>query len=248
MFDLSLPQVCKRSLFLILALSLCVSASHFIPKAAARNQQPNNPPIAVDHVYSLHRYLVQDSPGLLVDDYDPDGEEIHLGGNIGWGATPHGALYQDWFGGFRYSPSRGFTGADVFTYAVCDYHWACSNATATFNVVNNPPTATGHTYTVHGTLNQPAPGFLANNPDPDGDPVSYSGNNGCGPIAHGYFCRWPDGRFSYSPNGGYIGTDQYAYTVCDDLGACSGDTITFNVVNSAPTVGADSYITHGLYK
>lgn len=50
-----------------------------------------------------------------------------------------------------------------------------------------------------------------------------------------------DGTFTYTPDPGYIGPDQFDYTVCDDNGLCDFGTVFINVipVNGTPVAVDD---------
>src|SRR5438876_2732365 len=97
---------------------------------------------------------------------------------------------------------------------------------------NSPPVAVDDAYTVHGTTQLPS--VLANDYDPDGDGIQFA-SYGSQP-QNGYLVGssgFPPS--SYTPNFGYTGTDTFTYSICDNLGACSGfATVTLNVGNSAP--------------
>ncbi|MBN9612829.1 MAG: tandem-95 repeat protein, partial [Actinobacteria bacterium] len=63
-----------------------------------------------------------------------------------------------------------------------------------------------------------APGLLANDTDPDGDPLTVKsvGSNGQGATAHGTVTSWTaGGGISYTPNPGWHGKDQFSYVLSD---------------------------------
>jgi Domain of unknown function (DUF4082)/Bacterial Ig domain/Cohesin domain len=76
------------------------------------------------------------------------------------------------------------------------------------------PVAAGDSYTTDQDLklSVPAPGVLANDSDPNGDPLV--ARLFVGP-AHGSLALSPDGSFAYTPASGYRGTDGFQYVVLD---------------------------------
>ena len=101
---------------------------------------------------------------------------------------------------------------------------------------NQPPTATNDTYTVDEdqTLNVSAPGLLANDSDPDGDPLIISTHTS---PSHGTLTIQNDGAFTYTPATNYNGPDSFTYTVSDGHGNTATATvnITVNPTQDPPT-------------
>lgn len=222
----------------------------FIVCAVVGQARSNSAPVAIADSYTVHRTLTVLAPGVLVNDFDPDGDPIMVqnpsGGSVS--ATPHGTIITWSDGGFTYAPLFGYVGTDTFPYSICDTRGACSNSTTvTFNVTNQPPSASSESYTVHQTINFPEPGLLGNDSDPEGDPIHLDIPTGAGGGAtpHGVIFSYGAGRFTYVAAIPYVGPDNYAYRVCDDLGACSPyTTANFNVVNQPPSVSSESYVVH----
>jgi RHS repeat-associated protein len=207
----------------------------------------NSAPLAVNDSYNVHNSLQTNGNavpyGLLHNDYDPDWDYMYCVEKSVY--TAHGSAYISFYGNVTYYPTSGFTGTDSTTYTVCDTHSACSNATITFNVVNNPPTVADDSYNVHTSLqtslySQPY-GVLHNDYDPDGDSFTCGVKNNVA-TAHGSASITYQGNVTYYPATGFVGTDSLTYTACDGLNACSNGTITFNVNNQPPTVGNDLYV------
>jgi hypothetical protein len=118
--------------------------------------------------------LTVNSPGVLVNDYDADGDSLTAVLVTG---VSSGTLSLAMDGSFTYTPNAHFFGTDSFTYSASDGQAASDPATVqiTVNQVNSPPDVTpaspslgclwppNHTYTdvtVGGII------------DPDGDLVS----------------------------------------------------------------------------
>ena len=104
-------------------------------------------------------------------------------------------------------------------------------------------------YTVHGSfgtpLDSPPYGVLKNDSDPDGDPLSCVFSNVGTPL--GTALIFANGNTSFIAGYGKTGTVTVPYTVCDNHGACSSSTVTFDVVNQAPVAGTDEYTVHGIF-
>jgi VCBS repeat-containing protein len=84
-------------------------------------------------------------------------------------------------------------------------------------------------------LNQPAPGVLSNDTDPDGDDLTAALVDN---VTHGKLTFKPDGSFSYAPDKDFFGTDTFTYKA-NDGSADSGVTrvtITVNPINDPPTL------------
>jgi VCBS repeat-containing protein len=108
---------------------------------------------------------------------------------------------------------------------------------------NDPPVAANDAYTVPegGTLNVPAPGVLANDSDPDGDPMTAVLVSG--PANASSFTLNADGSFNYVHNGGETTSDSFTYRasatgVTSNVATVS---ITITPVNDAPFANNDSY-------
>lgn len=109
---------------------------------------------------------------------------------------------------------------------------------------NRPPKAEPDSYStaMDTALVVPAPGFLANDSDPNGD--TFSATAGTQP-AHGTLSANVAGAFTYTPRAGFTGTDSFTYTVTDRNGASATGTVTIQVVrdNTPPDGAADRYAT-----
>jgi VCBS repeat-containing protein len=104
-------------------------------------------------------------------------------------------------------------------------------------VTNRAPTANPDAYsTAEDTpLTVAAPGVLANDSDPDNNPLSAVLVSG---PSHGALSLNPDGSFTYAPAINHIGSDSFTYQASDGTLASGLATVTLTVtaVNDAPTV------------
>lgn len=108
---------------------------------------------------------------------------------------------------------------------------------------NQPPAAADNAYSTPAStpLNTAANGVLANDSDPDGDPIAAV--LVAGP-AHGSLTLHANGSFSYTPAAGYTGPDSFTYTATDGVLASASATVTIQVgaapgvtVPTVPTLG-----------
>jgi len=131
----------------------------------------NNPPHAVADGYAVHGNLYLSGPDALrKNDSDPDDDSFSV---VSFTQASHGTFtYSYSYGAAVYQPNYAFTGTDSISYQICDNLGLCDSATATFNVVNDPPKASPDEYStdVNQTLFVGGPDALvANDSDPEHD-------------------------------------------------------------------------------
>ena len=150
------------------------------------------------------------------DDYiDPSTVEVAI-------EAEHGTTAVQDDGSILYTSEPGFGGQDQFTYRITDPEGLAGGApvTVTVEAVNRPPVAVADTAMT-------APGIaididvLANDSDPDGDPLTIiafgqPSNGAVGVVV-------ADNTIRYTPRGGFTGTDRFAYVIADDEGAQSNE-------------------------
>jgi hypothetical protein len=83
-----------------------------------------------------------------------------------------------------------------------------------------------------------APGVLYNDSNPTGGPLSAGLVSG---PAHGALALNADGSFTYTPNGGYVGTDSFTYHASGSSGTSNTAIVTLSVVNMPPSVSGVAY-------
>jgi large repetitive protein len=108
---------------------------------------------------------------------------------------------------------------------------------------NDPPVANNDTYTVleGGTLNVPAPGVLANDADPEGQPITAILVSG--PSHATSFALNADGSFTYVHDGSETTLDSFTYKANDGSLDSNVATVTIHItpVNDPPLANNDSY-------
>jgi len=127
---------------------------------------------------------------------------------------------------------------------------AATNGSARSNnaaaMINRPPVAVDDAYNAsQGTpLTIAAPGVLANDTDPDGDPLV--AELAADP-AHGAITLNANGSFSYVPDPGFVGVDSFIYLADDgtEFSAAATVTITVSAVpfHTTEIAGANRYAT-----
>ena len=169
---------------------------------------------------------------VKANDYDPNVGQT-LGNPTIVTPSPNGTATVNPDGTITFTPNPGFTGTTTFTYQVCDngFATACNTAVVTITVsappasLNNnlPPVAADDAnQTLKNTLvNGTA---AANDTDPNaGQTLTYSLLTN---PARGVMSLNANGTYSYTPNAGYVGTDQFLYKICDNGSPTLCDTAT----------------------
>ena len=214
------------------ALSISNPDGQTTSLASALTVQENQPPVAAGDAYSVRAFgtLNVPTPGVLGNDSDPNNEPISAVLQTG---PAHGALTLNPDGSFTYTPAPGFAGVDGFSYVASDGDLSSGAVTVTLTVIPNlPPSGTPDAYGTpfNTVLNVAAPGVLANDGDPDADPMSAVLVSGS---AHGSLTLNPNGSFAFTPATGYAGIDSFVYRVSD--GAASSAPVTVTLTINQPT-------------
>ncbi len=208
-----------------------------------------NTTVAVDDQYETD-VDVAVTGNVSGNDYDPEGDAqtVTLLSNPG-----NGNLTFSSNGSFTYTPNAGFIGTDSYTYRACDNGSpvACDVATVYILVEepfnpNNPPVAEDDINATH--INTPVDGnVITNDWDPDGDPILVVAIIS-GP-ANGVTSLSSNGLYTYTPDNGFLGEDQFEYQLCDNgtPRLCDTATVTIEVVDTIvvdvnrPPVAVDDY-------
>jgi Ca2+-binding RTX toxin-like protein len=107
-------------------------------------------------------------------------------------------------------------------------------------VQNGNADAVDDTFSINpgDTINLAGPGLLANDSDPDLDPLTLTnGTQGTKGVA----TYGADGSFTYVANQGAVGTDTLFYTISDGQGSFDVATITINIANALPVANDDAF-------
>ncbi|MCZ2140621.1 MAG: tandem-95 repeat protein, partial [Bacteroidia bacterium] len=172
---------------------------------------------------------------LLCNDSDPQGNTISNPTII---ANPsHGTVTVNPNGTVVYTPAPGYVGKDVYQYTICDngVPVACDTAYAYVTITDNP-ISNNQTYANDDAyvtkINTPVTDNVGlNDTDPQGDNVTFTKVTNPN---HGTVILNPDGTFTYTPNNGYTGPDQFIYSKCDDGTPTACDTATVYITIDRP--------------
>ena len=210
--------------------------------------ETNTPPVATGDIYSATAGLTLSANaanGLLANDSDPDNDPLTAELVE---APVFGTLTLNGDGSFNYTPNEDFPGIDQFRYQASDGQSLSNVAVVVIEVLavapNRPPLAIDDSY--QGVVGRQlvvaaAGGVLANDVDPDTDPMTVALVEA---TRFGSLQLNPDGSFVYTPDEGFIGTDQFRYRVEDSQELSSADavvTLTIRAENVAPVALPDAY-------
>ena len=138
-------------------------------------------------------------------------------------------------GQYTYTPNNGFTGIDNFYYSVCTLEdpTDCDTVKVTIRVLEDNLALIGPVAMndeVQAAVNTTVSGnVLANDLFPSGDQLVLN------PILnrepqHGKVVLERDGRFTYTPEAGFTGQDNFIYEICGSiLGLCETARVTITV-------------------
>ncbi len=205
----------------------------------------NDAPVAVNDSFSTFKNVALSlaAPGVLVNDTDV--ESNILSGVLVTTVT-HGTLSLNPNGGFLYTPSSNYTGADSFTYRAYDSGATGNVATVNISIglTNTAPVANNDSYTTaeDTTLAVPVAGVLTNDSDADADALTATLVTG---PTHGTLNLDANGGFTYTPATNYSGPDSFTYRANDGLtnSAVATVNITVTPVNDAPLADSQSVTT-----
>jgi VCBS repeat-containing protein len=211
-------------------VSLTVNAVNDGPTAAADSYTTDEDTV-----------LTVAAPGVLGNDIDPDSDPL----TAAIGALPaSGTVTMNADGSFSYTPTADFAGTDSFTYTASDGTLSSeTTVTITVNAVNEAPTAANDIFQIdedEPLTVDAAGGVMANDTDPDGDPLTATLATG---PANGTLSLAADGSFVYTPGANFGGDDSFTYSVSDGslTSGLATATITVCPVNDAPLAADDAY-------
>jgi len=166
---------------------------------------------------------------------------VALSSNPG-GATLSGTTTVNAVGGVAtFSDLTLNKGGNGYTLSALSSGLVAATSSA-FNVANRAPVASNDSYSTNEDtpLSVPAPGVLANDNDPDHDPIVAVKLTD---PAHGTVSLAANGSFTYTPQANFFGSDAFTYAANDGSTNSTAATvsITVNPVNDPPsfTVGAN---------
>jgi outer membrane protein OmpA-like peptidoglycan-associated protein len=194
----------------------------------------NQPPLAADNEFTVERDSSNNTLDVLANDSDPDGDPLSI---ISVTQPANGEVS---ISGqvLLYTPAPGFVGSDSFSYTIEDGFGGQDSAGVTVHVVspNQPPVANDVQASTLRT--QPVDiDVLANDSDPDGDPLSIIGFT---QPANGSVSQ-VGGLLRYQPDQLFFGEDGFSYTISDGRGgeATANVVVDVQFANQAPVANPD---------
>ncbi|HET9626930.1 MAG TPA: Ig-like domain-containing protein, partial [Kofleriaceae bacterium] len=194
----------------------------------------NLAPVAVDDSLTIN----EDHNGtinVLGNDSDPDGDPLTATLAV---APRAGTATITSAGLVTYIPARNYHGADALTYTAHDNHGHTASAVLhiTINSVNDPPAAAHDMLTVA----ENTPGSLdvtLNDSDVDGDPLTVTDVS----LADHGVATFAGAIVTYTPSHGFVGSDEFQYTVSDGHGGASTASVfvTVTAADRAPVAVDD---------
>ncbi|RJT23349.1 Ig-like domain-containing protein [Buttiauxella izardii] len=207
----------------------------------------NTPSVAVDDPASSPEDAVA-SDNVLTNDSDVDGDKLTLTGFTVDGTTIYaaggsltipdkGVLVMNANGDWTFTPVADWNGTlPEITYFVSDGNNGGESNAKLRIVITEVQDAFDDSVTVHGNSSVTSDVF-ANDTFANGDKIIQSvtqGSNGTVTIVNG--------KITYTPNAGYVGTDSYSYTVLSG-GIQETATVNVTVENTLPITRPDLNIT-----
>jgi len=187
----------------------------------------NRSPVARDDTATVEQDSAGEFIAVLANDSDPDGDALV----VERVTQPANGKVVNSVNGVIYTPAPGFVGVDIFTYTASDGRGGSSNpAQVTVTVResdagrNQPPQANDD----RAVTNPERPvtiSVLANDTDPDGDPLRVSGVS---QPTNGTVVNRVS-NVTYTPNPGFRGTDSFSYTASDGRGGTDVANVTVTV-------------------
>ncbi|MEZ6095181.1 MAG: cadherin-like domain-containing protein [Pirellulaceae bacterium] len=184
----------------------------------------NEGPVAGDDYYNID----EDQPlagNVQLNDTDPD--DPTLTATVVSGPAYANSFQLNADGSFTYQPSLDYNGADSFTYRVTDSTGNTATATVHIQIapVNDVPVSQTDTYFVNqGDVLNEVSGVLFNDQDVDSPSLTAVLVSG---TSHGNLTFNSNGTFTYEPEVGFIGVDEFTYVTSD--GTASGQPVAVQI-------------------
>ena len=202
----------------------------------------NQAPVAAANSY----FGSEDAPfsvaavvGVLANDSDANGDELTA---VLDDDVQHGSLTLNADGSFDYAPDANYCGSDSFTYHANDGAADSNVATVTITVqcANDAPVSLDDSYagTQDTLLSVVAPGVLDNDSDVENDTLEAILDVDA---QHGVLSLNADGSFSYTPDGGFCGTDSFSYHANDGSDDSATANVTLTIACTSDAIFADGF-------
>ncbi len=200
------------------------------------NTNPDNNQVIGNEDNVITEEGVVTTINVLSNDTDPDGDNLVIN-TTPVTAPANGIVTINPDGTITYTPDPDFVGTETFEYEVCDDGTpvTCDTVLVTIEVLENDgkndvyATDDAETGEIGSTL---AGNVLDNDNDPEGDNLTVTTTPLSGPD-NGTLVLNTDGTFTFTPDAGFTGNDQFTYLVCDDGTpvACDSATVYLTILD-----------------
>jgi hypothetical protein len=165
------------------------------------------------------------SRGVLANDVDPEGDAITKATVVA--QSLNGVLVLNTDGSFTYTSNPGFSGIDSFIYRAFDWRGASDTASVTIDVIDAPPEPLEDAFALGINSGKVFINVLQNDRDPEDEPLEVIAVT---KPSNGTATFTPTG-VTYQPDPGFVGDDQFTYTISDGEGEINATAIAFAVVD-----------------
>ncbi|QIO32460.2 DUF4082 domain-containing protein [Bradyrhizobium sp. 1(2017)] len=215
------------------------SSNYWVDVVFAPSGGGNQPPVANNdsgYTTTQNAALTIAGGALLANDSDPNGGTLTITGVSG--AVNGTVSFNSQTNTVTFTPNTGYTGAASFSYAIADGQGGTATATVSLTVntaTNQQPVAnndSGYSTTRDTALTIAASALLANDTDPNGDPLTITGVSAGvnGTVSF----NAQTSRVTFTPTTGYTGAASFSYTISDGRGGTA--TATANLTVTTPAV------------
>ncbi|HEY8504362.1 MAG TPA: Ig-like domain-containing protein, partial [Gemmataceae bacterium] len=203
--------------------------------------------VAVNDAYQVvaGETLTVAAPGILANDTNPCGHPLQVVNPGSIVLSGPGTLTVNADGSFTYvapADARGQTA--TFQYQATDGVIVSNVATVTITIPTDPPVAVDDSFSVTAgqTLTVAAPGILANDTDPQGNPLQVL-NPAAITLASGQgtLAVSADGSFTFTPAAGFFGLATFLYQATDGVENSNVATVRINVTPVPPPPGVPAF-------
>ncbi|MBI4431718.1 MAG: tandem-95 repeat protein, partial [Candidatus Omnitrophica bacterium] len=196
----------------------------------------NDPPVALNDIIGVAENKSA-AALVLANDTDVDSDPLTIT-SITQPAHGHVTLNSA-AGTITYAAEKNFDGSTMFSYTISDGKGGVDSATVTVNVSNDntPPSAKPDTFILSVNSVENSLEVLANDTDAENDNLQITAVD---EALHGQVNIDPSGLFiRYTPEAGYAGDDQFAYTISDGF---DESTATVNLSVTNPQKGSGGFL------
>ena len=215
------------------------AANYWVDVVFAPSGVANQPPVANNdsgYTATQNTALSIAAAALLANDTDADGGTLTITGATS--AVNGTVSFNSQTNTVTFTPTTGYAGSASFSYAIADGQGGTATATVSLTVnaaPNQPPVANndaGYSATQNTALTIAASTLIANDTDPNGDPLTVTGVSDAvnGTVSF----NAQTNVVTFTPTTGYTGAASFRYAISDGRGGIA--TAMANLTVNTPTV------------